>query len=56
MNIVAKGGVTITGNLTVNGNIKATQEIADHQRDMSADRAIYNSHMDTHHNSAGPKQ
>ncbi|RDH41545.1 phage baseplate assembly protein V [Zooshikella ganghwensis] len=56
VNIVAKGGITITGDVTVNGNIKATQEIADHKRNMSADRAIYNSHMDSHHNSAEPKQ
>ncbi|MBU2708826.1 phage baseplate assembly protein V [Zooshikella marina] len=56
VNIVAKGGVTITGDLTVKGNIKATQEIEDSKRNMSADRAIYNSHMDAHHNSAGPKQ
>ncbi|WP_163836950.1 phage baseplate assembly protein V [Spartinivicinus ruber] len=44
VNIVAKGGVTITGDLTVNGNITATGDITDHTRSMQADRDIYNSH------------
>ncbi|NYZ70241.1 phage baseplate assembly protein V [Endozoicomonas sp. SM1973] len=56
VNIVANGGVTITGDLTITGNIKATQAVADKVRAMSEDREIYNNHMDAHHNGAGPKQ
>lgn len=56
VNIVAQGGVTITGDLTVNGNIKATKDVADKVRAVSEDREIYNNHMDAHHRGAQPKQ
>lgn len=51
--LVSTGGIEITGDLTVNGAIKATEDISDHTRSMQADRGIYNSH--THNGvSAGP--
>lgn len=45
------GDVNITGNVDVKGNIKASQQISDSLRNMSSDRAIYNSH--THSESIG---
>lgn len=42
--LVSDGGITLTGDLTVNGNIKATQDITDKTRSMAADRVIYNRH------------
>ncbi|AMO58113.1 phage baseplate assembly protein [Endozoicomonas montiporae CL-33] len=42
--LVSTGGIDFTGDLTVNGNITATQDITDHTRSMQADRDIYNSH------------
>ena len=38
------GGIEFTGDLKVNGNITATQDITDQTRSMQADRDIYNSH------------
>ena len=42
--LVSTGGISITGDLLVNGNITGTQEITDKTRSMSADRDIYNGH------------
>ena len=38
------GGIELVGDLKVNGNITATQDITDKTRSMQADRAIYNRH------------
>ena len=42
--LVSDGGITFTGDLTVNGNIHATKEVSDKTRTMTADRQIYNGH------------
>ena len=42
--LISTGGITITGDLQVNGNITSSNEITDKTRSMSADRKIYNSH------------
>ncbi|MBU2706478.1 phage baseplate assembly protein V [Zooshikella marina] len=54
--IVSTGGVSIKGDVYVEGNIKATQDITDKTRSMSADRAIYNKHTHsvTGHSKANP--
>lgn len=44
LEIVASGGVTITGDLTVNGNIASTKNVTDSTRSMADDRGIYNGH------------
>ena len=41
---VVPGGLTVTGNVLVNGSITATDNITDHTRSMQADRELYNSH------------
>ena len=41
---VVPGGLTVTGNVLVNGSITATDNITDHTRSMQADREIYNGH------------
>jgi len=41
---VVPGGLTVTGNVLVNGSITATDNISDHTRSMQADREIYNGH------------
>lgn len=42
--LISTGGITVEGDLSVLGNINASQEISDKTRSMSADRSIYNSH------------
>ncbi|UYM14257.1 phage baseplate assembly protein V [Endozoicomonas euniceicola] len=42
--LTSSGGITFTGDLLVNGNITATQDITDSTRSMQADRDIYNGH------------
>lgn len=41
----AEGGITVTGDLLVNGNITATKDITDKKRSMVADRDIFNQHQ-----------
>ena len=41
---VVPGGLTVTGNVLVNGAITATNNITDHMRSMQGDREIYNGH------------
>ena len=42
--LVAKGGLTVTGDVKVIGNIVSTKDVIDHTRSMKEDRAIYNQH------------
>ena len=42
--LVSDGGVKITGDVEVVGNITATKDITDKTRSMQADRDIYNAH------------
>ena len=42
--LVSSGGITVTGDLLVNGNITSTKDITDKTRSMAADRGIYNGH------------
>lgn len=43
--LISTGGITITGDLQVNGNITGSNEITDKTRSMSDDRDIYNKHI-----------
>lgn len=42
--LVSDGGVNITGDVVVTGNITASKHITDHARSMQADRDIFNAH------------
>jgi phage baseplate assembly protein V len=42
--LVADGGLTVTGDVKVIGNIVSTKDITDHTRSMKEDRDIYNQH------------
>ena len=42
--LVADGGLTITGDVKVVGNIESTKDISDQTRSMREDRDIYNQH------------
>jgi phage baseplate assembly protein V len=44
LNITAPGGINLTGNLTVTGDISASQTIGDGIRSMDQDRRLYNQH------------
>ncbi|MTI12632.1 phage baseplate assembly protein V [Sansalvadorimonas verongulae] len=56
MALVSDGGITFTGDLLVNGNITATQDVTDSVRSMQADRDIYNTHANNNHNPPAPNQ
>ncbi len=43
--LISTGGVSIVGDVTVEGNITASEEITDHTRSMQEDRDIYNRHV-----------
>jgi len=42
--LIADGGLTVTGDVKVTGNIESTKEIIDHTRSMQEDRDIFNPH------------
>jgi phage gp45-like len=42
--ISAPDGVTVQGNVTINGSLNATGSVADSVRSMAADRALYDEH------------
>ena len=44
VNILAEGGLTIDGDVAINGNLQTSGHITDHTRSMQDDRAIFNSH------------
>ena len=44
VHLTAHGGINITGDLTVSGNITASQTISDGVRSMAEDRALFNQH------------
>ena len=44
VHLTANGGINITGDLTVTGNISASQTISDGIRSMAEDRALFNQH------------
>jgi phage baseplate assembly protein V len=44
INILAEGGLTISGDVTIHGNLQASGHIADHTRSMQDDRTIFNQH------------
>ena len=44
VHLKASGGITLTGDLAVNGNIQATGNVSDSIRSMAEDRDIFNGH------------
>jgi phage baseplate assembly protein V len=44
VNILAEGGLTISGDVAINGNLQASGDIIDHTRSMQDDRTIFNQH------------
>jgi phage baseplate assembly protein V len=52
LNLVSDGGVNITGDVSIKGNLAANGNVSDSVRSMADDRAIYNQHD---HNETGSK-
>ena len=45
--LISRGGITITGDITLNGNLQATGDIADGKSTLQANRDVFNSHTHT---------
>ncbi len=49
--LISRGGITITGDITVNGSLQATGDIADGKSTLQANRDVFNNH--THPGDSG---